>query len=177
LKKKTLSIKVNYVGGSFNVPAKNYKTIAKFTKKMCRRYSLGKDVVITDEECRVYNLNIILEYCPEELWICIVNNGSIIKVELKRFEYEIFKDSYYHNFNVMICSAWNYLTLRKYINLLVGGDNRLMEIYVDGNLWSEYDLAVNVTRMKIKALLRKKDKSGRYVRFWIAKKETLEIWD
>jgi hypothetical protein len=86
------------------------------------------------------------------------------------------KEDYYHNFNAMICSAWNYLALRRYITLLIGGENRLMEIYVDGNLWIDEESTVNVTRVKIKALTRKKDASNKFVRFWVAKKEDLEIW-
>jgi hypothetical protein len=110
LEQRPFSIKVNYIG--------------------------GKDVIVTDDENRVYNLNIIFEYYPEEVWICVNNNCSLVKVELKRFEYEVMKDECYHNFNAMICSACNYLALKKYINLLIGWENRLMEIYVDGNLWT-----------------------------------------
>jgi hypothetical protein len=70
LEQRHLFIEVNYVGGSFQVPVRNYKIIKGFQKKMCMMYSLGKDVVITDEENRSYNQNIIFEYCPEEVWIC-----------------------------------------------------------------------------------------------------------
>jgi hypothetical protein len=106
----------------------------------------------------------------------LLNNlGSLVKIEFKRFEYEVMKGDYYHNFNAMICSARNYLALRRYITLLIGGENRLMEIYVDGNLWTDKESAINVTRMKIKALIRKKDASGRFVKFCVAKKENLEF--
>jgi hypothetical protein len=92
-------------------------------------YSLGKDLVITDEEGRVYSLKIILEYCPDEFWICINHLGSLKRVELKRIEYEIVKNEYVHSFNAIIYNAWNYLILKRYINLLIGGESRLMEIY------------------------------------------------
>jgi hypothetical protein len=140
--------------GSFQVPVKNYKTIGDYKKKMCMMYSLGK----------VYTQDIILEYCPEELWIYANYNGSLVTVELKRFEYEIMKGEYYHNFNAMICNAWNYLALRRYIALLIGEENRLMEIYEDDNLWIEEDLEVNVTRVKIEGLIRKRDNLNRFVK-------------
>jgi hypothetical protein len=134
LDQKILSVEINYECGSFRVPARNYQTIEKLTRKMCAMYSLGKDVIITDEECSVYSSKIILQYCPEGFWICINHMGNLIRVELTKIEYEIIKKDYIHSFYALVCSAWNYLTLRKYINLLIGGESRLMEIYVDGNL-------------------------------------------
>jgi hypothetical protein len=176
LDQNNLSVKINYGGVSFRIPERNYQTIEKLTKKMCEMYSLGKDVISTDEEERVYSLKIILEYCPEEFWICINHMGNLVKVELKRIKYEIIKKEYVHGFSALICNAWNYLALRKYICLLVGGESRLVEIYMNGNLWSEYDLAVNKAKVKTKALIRKKDDSKKFVRFWITDKKNLEIW-
>jgi hypothetical protein len=165
LEQKLLSIKVNYNEGSFKVPIRNYKTMKDFVKKMCRMYDLGRDMVVTDEEGRVYNLNIILKYCLEEVWICINNNGILIRAELKRFEYEIMKNDHYHSFDAMIFSAWNYSALKNYICLMIGGKSRLTEIYVDGNLWVEENMAANVTRMKIKALIRKENVSEKFIPF------------
>jgi hypothetical protein len=154
---RSLSIKVRYIDGSFNVTVNNYKTIQGIKKKMFRLFGLGSDVVITDEENRSYNHNMIFEYLPEEIWLCIQNSGSLFKAELKRFESDILKGESYHNFNAMIFSAWNHAALIRYINYLIGGENRLMELYVDGNIWDTEDVAINITRAKIKVLLRKKN--------------------
>jgi hypothetical protein len=59
LDQKMLSVKINYGGGSFKGSVRNYQTIEKLTKKMCEMYSLGKDVIITVEEGRVYSSKII----------------------------------------------------------------------------------------------------------------------
>jgi hypothetical protein len=75
----------------------------------------------------------------------------------------------------MIFSAWNRAALSRYINFLVGGENRLVEIYVDGNILKDENTAVNITRVLIKALSRKRNHNGRGY-FWIASKEELEIW-
>jgi hypothetical protein len=48
LDQKLLTVKVNYVGGSVEVPVKNYKTFKGFANKMCRMYGLGNDVIVTD---------------------------------------------------------------------------------------------------------------------------------
>jgi hypothetical protein len=157
---KPLEIKVNYTDGNFKISVNNYKTIGEFKKKICRLYGLGSDIIIADENNRIYNQNIIFEYCPEEVWLCISNSGMLYRAELKRFEYEVMKNDSYHNFNAMIFSAWNRLALRRYINILIGGENRLMEIYVDGNLWDDEEMTVNITRMKVKALPRKRDTNG-----------------
>jgi hypothetical protein len=73
LEQRPLSIKVNYIGDSFKVPINNYKKVKGFKQKMCRMYGLGKDVVVTDEENRFNDQDMILEYCPEEVWLCVNN--------------------------------------------------------------------------------------------------------
>jgi hypothetical protein len=46
----------------------------------------------------------------------------------------------------------------------------------DRNIWHDEENAVNITRVKIKALLRKRDSVGKPIGFWVASKEILEIW-
>jgi hypothetical protein len=110
------------------------------------------------------------------LWICINNFGNLVNVELKKIEYEIIKREVIHNFYAIICNTWNHLALQKYTILLVGRESRIFEIYVDGNLWSGFDLAVTNVRVKIKGLIRKKDDSKRFVRHWVADKTSFELW-
>jgi hypothetical protein len=71
LEKKMRTMKINYIGGSFKVPIHNYQTVDELTKKVCEIYSLGKDIILTDAERRIYSLRVILEYCQEEFWIGI----------------------------------------------------------------------------------------------------------
>jgi hypothetical protein len=123
LKQKPLSIKVKYVDGSFNDSINNYKTIRGIKKKICRLFGLETDIVITDDENRSYNYDIIFEYLPDEIWLCIQNSGSLIKAEIRRIEYEISKGDSYHNFNAMIFTAWNRAALNYYVNLLIGERN------------------------------------------------------
>jgi hypothetical protein len=80
----------------------------------------------------------------------------LVDAELKKIEYEIIKKEKIHSFYAVIFNAKNHLALQKYINLLVGGKSRNAEIYVHGNLWLEYNLVVNIVKMKIKRLIRKK---------------------
>jgi hypothetical protein len=84
LEQRSLSVKVRYNEGFFTMEVFNYKTVQGFKKKMCRLYGLGSDVVVTDEENRSYRNEIIFEYLPNEVWLCIQNSGLLMKVSLKK---------------------------------------------------------------------------------------------
>jgi hypothetical protein len=145
-------------------------------KRLCRKYGLGSDIIITDEENRSYNYDIILEYLPGEIWLCIQNHGILMKASLKKIEYEIVKGSdCYHNFYAMVCSAWNRAVLLNYINMLVGERNRNFELYIDGNLYETEETAINNVTMRIKALARKRNLKNKCYNL-VASRVDLEIW-
>jgi hypothetical protein len=175
LEQRPLPIKVTYINGSFNMTVNNYKTVKKLKEKICKLYGLGSDVVITDEEERSYNQNIIFEYLTNEIWLCIQNSRTLIKAELKKIEYEIMKGDSYQNFYAVIFSAWNRAALMNYINILISERNRNVELYVDGNIWRTDEVAINVVNARVKVLTRKRNLNGKSY-LWVASKEELEIW-
>jgi hypothetical protein len=72
---------------------------------MCKCYGLSKDVINTDEERRVLDENLIIKMHPEDLWICLNENGSLIDVSRTKIEYEIILNNSVHNFVAVMFNA------------------------------------------------------------------------
>jgi hypothetical protein len=85
------------------------------------------------------------------------------------------KGDSYHNFYAVFFRGWNRYALTYYLNQLIGERNRNFEIYVDGNLWTEENVAININKVRIKALTRKKNNRAFNVS-WVANKDKLELW-
>jgi hypothetical protein len=167
--------RVNYGNGKIDISIENCKTVGELKKKLCKCYRLGKDIIIVDNEKRILDENLILQMHPEEVWICLNGGGTLIDVTLSKIEYEIILNGSVHNFMAIVCNAWNHRPIEFYINCLIVGEQKKIEIYLDGILWTEQLLAMWKTRARITGIVGKNIKASS-PECWIINKRDMEIW-
>jgi hypothetical protein len=137
MEKKIVFKRNNYGNGVLEVSMKNYQSFGKLKKKFCKRYCLGIDIVITDEEKRIIDINLLIQEYDDELRIDLNNFGDLIEVKLIRTNDVIDFVGKMFEFGTNICNAWNRTFVAYYINLLIGGIQRKVEISINGVLWTE----------------------------------------
>jgi hypothetical protein len=162
------------MNGHLDVSIEDCKSINQLKKKICKCYGLGKDIVIADAEKRVLDENLIIMVHPEDVWIYLIENGSLADVSRTKIEYEIILNGSVHNFKAVMFNAWNHRSLEYYINCLIGGEQRKVEIYLDGQIWTEKLCAMWRTRARITGMIGKCIKAST-PKCSITSKEEMEI--
>jgi hypothetical protein len=136
LERKFILKKVRFSNGCFDVSIEDCRSIGQLKKKICKCYGLGKGIIIADLEKRVLDENLIIKLHPEDVWIYLNENGSLADVCRSKIEYEIILNGSVHNFMAVMFNAWNHRSVEYYINCLIGVE-REVEIYLDGQIWTE----------------------------------------
>jgi hypothetical protein len=110
----------------------------------------------------------------EDVLIYLIEDGSLVDVSRTKIEYEIILNGSVHNFKAVMFNAWNHRSLEYYINCLTGGEQKKVEIYLDGQIWTEQLCAMWKTRARITGMIGKNIKWST-PKCWIASKEEMEI--
>jgi hypothetical protein len=95
---------------------------------------------------------------------------------VSKIEYEIILNELVHNFIAVVCNAWNHRSIEYYINCLIGGEQKKIEIYLDGILWTEQKLTMWKTRARIIGIVGRNIKTST-PKCWITNKKDMEIWN
>jgi tetrahydromethanopterin S-methyltransferase subunit E len=84
--------------------------------------------------------------------MCLEIFGSLIDVGLDKDDYEITVGESTHSFNAIVCNAWNNKCLQRYINSLISGEPRSVELWLVGIRWTEQLLSMYPVRARITAV-------------------------
>jgi hypothetical protein len=110
----------------------------------------------------------------EDVGICLNDRGNLIDVQITMTEYEIILNGSAHNFMAVVCNGRNHRTIEYYINCLIGGEQKKVEIYLDGQIWTEQLCSMPKTRVRITGVVGENIKAAK-PKCWITSKNDMEI--
>jgi hypothetical protein len=89
MEKRTIVKKINYDNGSIEINMKNYQSVGKLKKKLRRKFCLGMDTFIADQEGRMIVVNLLMQKYNGEFRLFLDNFGELTEMKLIRANYVI----------------------------------------------------------------------------------------
>jgi hypothetical protein len=129
-----------YKKGNIQVDTRSNDNIRSLKKNLIKRYLLSHDIILTDKYLKPYSEYRLIKNIQSNIHICIKHEGIIKQTSLKRTKYVINNGQNIDEFEALYYNGWNMYSLNHYMNLLMDGTRRKMNILIDGNIinnWRE----------------------------------------
>jgi hypothetical protein len=129
-----------YKKGNVQIDTRSNDNINSLKKILIKRYLLSPDIVLTDKYLKPYPEYQLIKNIQTNIYICIKHEGIIKLTGLKRTKYIINNAQNIDEFEALYYNGWNLYSLNHYMNLLIGGARKKMNILIDGNVinnWRE----------------------------------------
>jgi hypothetical protein len=127
-----------YKKGNIQVDTMSNDNINSLKKILTKRYQLSHDIILTDKFLIPYSDYQILSNIQTNIHICLKFNGIIIQTSLKRTKYIINNLNNIDEFKALYFNGWNLYSLSHYINFLIGGTRKKVNILIDGNTFNNW---------------------------------------
>jgi hypothetical protein len=104
---RKMSVRIDFENGMIDINLNNYFTVGKLKKKLCRKYYLGLDIILTANEKRITSSDLLIQFYEEDFWIHVNVFRELTMVGLRRIKYHINFQEEIFEVEAMVCNAWN----------------------------------------------------------------------